>query len=102
MFANNKGVDQPAHPASAFVISFLKVSFLLQTNFQSVAEDTGLSLALFETPKTCFVASEAHLQAVKALVSRSVTRDQNYRSNGRPRLRLADMLIEVVILQLRH
>ena len=31
----------------------------------------------------------------------SETRDQNYRSNARPRLRLADLLTEVVILQLR-
>ena len=30
------------------------------------------------------------------------TRDQNYRSNARPRLRLADLLTEVVILQLRR
>ena len=30
----------------------------------------------------------------------SETRDQNYRSNGRPCLRLADLLTEVVILQL--
>ena len=28
------------------------------------------------------------------------TRDQNYRSNARPRLRLADLLTAVVILQL--
>ena len=32
----------------------------------------------------------------------SETRDQNYRSNARPRLRLADLLTEVVFLQLRH
>ena len=30
------------------------------------------------------------------------TRDQNYSSNARPRLRLADLLTEVVILQLRR
>ena len=30
------------------------------------------------------------------------TRDQNYHSNGRPRLRLADFLTDVVILQLRR
>ena len=30
------------------------------------------------------------------------TRDQNYGSNARPRLRLADLLTEVVILQLRR
>ena len=32
----------------------------------------------------------------------SETRDQNYHSNVRPRLRLADLLTEVVILQLRR
>ena len=32
----------------------------------------------------------------------SETRDQNYRSNAQPHLRLADLLTEVVILQLRH
>ena len=32
----------------------------------------------------------------------SEARDQNYHSNARPRLRLADLLTEVVILQLRH
>ena len=30
------------------------------------------------------------------------TVDQNYRSNARPRLRLADLLTGVVILQLRR
>ena len=30
------------------------------------------------------------------------TRDQNYRSNARPRLRLADLLTEVVILLLHR
>ena len=32
----------------------------------------------------------------------SETHDQNYRSNARPRLRLADLLTEVVILQLHR
>ena len=32
----------------------------------------------------------------------SETRDQNYRSNERPRLRLADLLTEGVILQLHR
>ena len=59
-FANNKGADQPAHPRSlisAFVIRFSESSisklatgeisiFLLV----SVAEETGLSLVLSETP----------------------------------------------------
>ena len=61
-FANNKGADQPAHPRSlisAFIICFLETTISkLATSessiFQlvSVAEETGLSLPLLETPKT--------------------------------------------------
>ena len=64
-FANNRGADQPAHLRrliSPFVIRFLesiiskldmrKISILLLV---SVTEETGLSLALLETPKTGFV-----------------------------------------------
>ena len=65
-FANNTGADQPAHPSSlisTFVIRFLEIilrklvtgeisSFLLV----SVAEETGLKLALSDTPKTGFFA----------------------------------------------
>ena len=62
---NNKDADQLWHPCnliSAFVIrSFLKVSYLdfLRAKFQistvvSVAEETGLSFNLSETPKTGF------------------------------------------------
>ena len=66
-FANNKGADQPAHPRSlisAFVILLLEstISRLPTSeisNFQLVyiAEETGLSLAFSETPKTGFVTS---------------------------------------------
>ena len=64
---NNKGADQPAHPRSlisAFVIRLLKsIISRLDTReisiFQlvSVVEQTGLHLALLETPKTGFVAT---------------------------------------------
>ena len=66
-FANNKGADQPAHPhnlISSFVIPLWysiifriimsEISILLLV---SVAKETGLSLALSNTPKTGFVAS---------------------------------------------
>ena len=64
---NNKGADQPAHPCrliSAFVIHFLE-SFISKlttseiSNFQLVyiAEETGLSLTLSETPKTGFLVT---------------------------------------------
>ena len=66
-FVNNKGADQPAHSCrliSAFIIHFLK-SFIpeLVTGEISVfylftlAEETGSSLTLSETPRTGFVAS---------------------------------------------
>ena len=61
-FANNTGADQPAHPRSlisAFVIRFLESTiYKLATGeisipwLVSVAEETGLKLALSETPKT--------------------------------------------------
>ena len=66
-FANNKGADQPAHPrslASAFVIRFLESTVCkLPTGEISifwlvcVAKETGLRLALSETPKTGFLAT---------------------------------------------
>ena len=66
-FANNKGADQPAYPrslVSPFVIRYLEgiVAKLAQCKIPlfsllSVAEETGLSLALSETPKTGFVAT---------------------------------------------
>ena len=66
-FANNTGSDQPAHPCrliSAFVIRFLEsiISKLATSEMSifwlvSVAEETGLSLALSETPKTGFLAT---------------------------------------------
>ena len=64
---NNKGADQPAHPCrliSDFVIPFLEciVSKLATGEITisllvSVAEETGLSLPLSETPKTGLLAS---------------------------------------------
>ena len=63
-FANNTGADQPAHPRSlisAFVIRFCesiicKLATCEISIFQlvSVAEETGLKLALSETQKTGF------------------------------------------------
>ena len=69
--ANNTGADQPAHPhslISAFVILFVE-SFIckLATGeisifwLGSVAEETGLKLALSETPKTGFLATRHNL-----------------------------------------
>ena len=66
-FANNTGADQPAHPRSlisAFVIRFVEsIICKLGTGEISifwlvpVAKETGLKLALSETPKTGFVAT---------------------------------------------
>ena len=66
-FANNTGTNQPVHPQiliSAFVIHFLEsIMCKLPTGkasilqLVSVAEETGLKLALSLTPKTGFVAS---------------------------------------------
>ena len=61
-FANSTGADSPAHPRSlisAFVIRVLEstISKLATSEISvSVAEETGFSLALSETPKTGFVA----------------------------------------------
>ena len=66
-FANNNGADQPAHPRrliSAFVIPLMEriISQLASSEISifcivSVAKETGLSLALSETPKTGFVTT---------------------------------------------
>ena len=65
-FENVTDADQPAHLhslISTFVLRLLKsiTSKLATNNFSifqqvSVAEETGLSLTLWETPKTGFVA----------------------------------------------
>ena len=65
--ANNKGSDQPAHPRSlisTFVIPLLQsIIARLDTGeisiflLVSLAEDTGLKLALSETPKKGFLAT---------------------------------------------
>ena len=70
-FAINTGADQPAHPRSlisAFVIRFLD-SFICKHAtgeisifyIVSVAEETGLNLALTETLKTGFLRVEAQI-----------------------------------------
>ena len=66
-FAKNKGADQPTHKCrliSAFVITIfdsilskLATGEILIFYLVSVAEETGLSLTIFETPKIGFVAS---------------------------------------------
>ena len=66
--ANNTGADQPAHPRSlisAFVIRFMeriicKLAAGEISIFQlvSVAEETGLNVALSETPKTGFLTTK--------------------------------------------
>ena len=56
---NNKGADWPAHPCSlvsAFVIRIWE-SIISKLAIVYVVDETGLSLALSETPKTGFVAS---------------------------------------------
>ena len=65
--ANNTGAVQPTHPPSlisAFVIRFLLSSIcklatseILFFLLVSVAEGTGLKLALLDTPKTGFLAT---------------------------------------------
>ena len=76
-FANNKNANEPAHPRrliSTFVIRLLEIiiSQLASSEisiFQlvSVAKETGLSLALSETPKTGFLTSR-HIYMYKAHV----------------------------------
>ena len=71
VFANNKGADQPVHPhrlISPFVIRFLQsvISKLATDEFSifylvSVAEETGLGLALSDTPKDRFCRDAAHI-----------------------------------------
>ena len=66
-FANNTGADQPAHPRSLIstfaihllesIISRLATGQISLFYLVSVAEETGLSLAISETPKTVFVAT---------------------------------------------
>ena len=70
-FANNTGTDQPAHLRSlisAFVIHFLESNiYTLATStisifyLVSVAEETGLNLALYETPEDRFSHDKAHI-----------------------------------------
>ena len=66
-FANNTGADQLAHPRiliSAFVIRILESNIsrlatkeISNCQLVSVAEQAGLNLTLWETPKTGFLAS---------------------------------------------
>ena len=66
-FANNTGAEQPAHPrslVSAFVIRFFESAIpklatcgISISKLVPVDEETVLSLALSETPKTGFLAA---------------------------------------------
>ena len=72
-FANNTGADKPAHRPSlisafTFVFPFRKVPYLKLATREisvfylvSVAEETGLSLALSETPLDSLCHDEAHM-----------------------------------------
>ena len=80
MFANNTDADQPAHRCSlisAFVIRLLEsiisrlaTSKILIFLLVSVAEETGLSLALSETLKTGFSASRPYVFATLKFATR--------------------------------
>ena len=80
VFVNNKGADQPAHPRSlisTFVILLLEciISKLATCKISifwlvCVAEETGLSLILSETPKTGFCRNLAHILVLVAYVTR--------------------------------
>ena len=73
VFVNNKAADQPAHTRSlisAFVIRLWKniLSGHASSDCSSfqlvpVAEKTGLSIALSETPKTVFLATRPNVQS---------------------------------------
>ena len=77
VFENHKGADQPAHPRiliSAFIIRLLEsiISKLATSKFSifqlvSVAEVTGLSLAMAETLKTGFVATRPNYNCILEL-----------------------------------
>ena len=69
LYANNKGVDQPAHPRSLMsvfivrcldsVTSLVSVTKILSLMLASVAEQASLSLTWSETPEDTFSHDEA-------------------------------------------
>ena len=73
-YANNKGVDQPAHPCnliSAFVVhcldsimSLVSVTKISSLILASVAEQASLSVTWSETPEDTFSHDEAHFLCV--------------------------------------
>ena len=81
-YPNNKGADQPAHLRSlvcAFVICYLKSLVIKLASYEisilqlvSVADETGLSLALSETLKKGFVASRPKLSFSKNTFRKSI------------------------------
>ena len=71
-YANNNGAVQPAHPRSlisAFIVrcldsimSLVSVTKISSLTLASVAEQSGLSLTLSETPEDTFSNDEAQLE----------------------------------------
>ena len=75
-YANNKGVDQPAHPRSlisAFIVrcldsvmSLVSVTKISSLMLASVAEQASLSLTWSETPEDTFSHNEAHIDQLSS------------------------------------
>ena len=71
-YANNKGIDQPAHLRSlisAFVVhcldsvmSLVSVTEISSLMLAAVAEQASLSLTWSETPKDTFSHDKAHIK----------------------------------------
>ena len=92
-YANNKGVDQPAHPRSlinAFVVpcldsvmSLVSVTKISSRMLASVAEQAGLSLTWSETPEDTFSHDEAQLvHGALMAASLTITVSSNLRTNN--------------------
>ena len=64
---NNKGADQPAHPRS-LISTFVFRFFLSIISRLSIAKETGLSLALSKTPKTCIFCVKAPIYYSRSLL----------------------------------
>ena len=89
-FANIKGADQPAHPRSrirAFIIRLMErmTSNLAKSKFSSfslvcVAEQTGMNIALSETPKKGFVAPRPMYYRVATVREKVLENEKNSRS----------------------
>ena len=70
-YANNKGVDQPAHPRSLIsalvvrcldsVMSLVSVTKISSLMLASVAEQASWSMTWLETPEDAFSRDEAQI-----------------------------------------